>query len=45
MHTLLDFDGNLPAYVNIKDSKTADNKGDNDIQLVKGSLYTLVQTT
>ena len=26
-HTLLDFDGNLPAYVNITDGKTADNKG------------------
>ena len=27
MHTLLDYDGNLPAYVNISDGKTADNKG------------------
>ena len=27
MHTLLDYDGNLPAYVNITDGKTADNKG------------------
>ena len=27
MHTLLDFDGNLPAYINITDGKTADNKG------------------
>ncbi len=26
MHTLLDFDSNLPAYVNITDGKTADNK-------------------
>ena len=31
MHTLLDFDGNLPAYVNITDGKTADNKGAYDI--------------
>ena len=27
MHTLLDFYGNLPAYVNITNGKTADNKG------------------
>ncbi|TLP82835.1 DUF4372 domain-containing protein, partial [Maribacter sp. ACAM166] len=26
MHTLLDYDGNLPAYVNITNGKTADNK-------------------
>ena len=26
MHTLLDYDGNLPAYVNITDGKTADNR-------------------
>lgn len=38
MHTLLDFDGNLPAYVNITDGKTADNKGANDIPLLKGSV-------
>lgn len=25
MHTLLDYDGNLPAYVHISDGKTADN--------------------
>ena len=31
MHTLLDYDGNLPAYVNITDGKTADNKGAYDI--------------
>ena len=31
MHTLLDFDGNLPAYINITDGKTADNKGAVDI--------------
>jgi len=38
MHTLLDFDGSLPAYVNITDGKTADNKGAADIPLVKGSV-------
>ena len=38
MHTLLDYDGNLPAYVNITDGKTADNKGANDIPLLKGSV-------
>jgi hypothetical protein len=27
MHTLLDYDGNLPAYVLVTDGKTADNKG------------------
>jgi hypothetical protein len=38
MHTLLDFDGNIPAYVNITDGKTADNKGANDIPLLRGSV-------
>ncbi len=38
MHTLLDFDGNLPAYVNITEGKTADNKGAYDIPLLKGSV-------
>lgn len=38
MHTLLDYDGNLPAYVNITDGKTADNKGASDIPLLKGSV-------
>lgn len=38
MHTLLDFDGNLPAYINITNGKTADNKGANDIPLLKGSV-------
>ena len=37
-HTLLDFDGNLPAYVNITDGKTADNKGAYDIPLVENSV-------
>ena len=38
MHTLLDYDGSLPVYVNITDGKTADNKGAYDIPLVKGSV-------
>ena len=38
MHTLLDFDGNLPIYVNITDGKTADNKGAYDIPLIKRSV-------
>lgn len=38
MHTLLDYDGHLPTYVNITDGKTADNKGANDIPLHKGSV-------
>lgn len=38
LHTLLDYDGNLPAYVNITDGKTADNKGAYDLPLVKGSV-------
>ena len=38
MHTLLDFDSNLPAYVNITDGKTADNKGAYAIPLLKGSV-------
>jgi len=38
MHTLLDYDGNLPAYVNITDGKTADNKGAYNIPLLNGSV-------
>jgi hypothetical protein len=38
MHTLLDYDGNLPSYVNITDGKTADNKGAYDVPLHKGSV-------
>ena len=38
IHTMLDFDGNLPAYINITDGKTADNKGAYDIPLIKGSV-------
>lgn len=38
MHTVLDYDGNLPAYVNITNGKTADNNGAYDIPLLKGSV-------
>lgn len=38
MHTLLDFDSSLPAYINITNGKTADNKGAYDIALLKGSV-------
>lgn len=38
MHTLLDYEGNLPAYINITDGKTADNKGACDIPLIKESV-------
>ena len=38
MQTLLDYDGHLPAYVNIADGKTADNKGAYDVPLLKGSV-------
>lgn len=38
MHTLLDYDGNMPVYVNITNGKVADNKGALDIPLIKGSV-------
>ena len=38
LHTLLDYDGNLPAYINITNGKTADNKGAYDIPLLKRSV-------
>lgn len=38
MHTRLDFDGNLPAYINITNGKTADNNGAYNIALLKGSV-------
>ena len=38
LHTLLDFEGNLPVYVNISDGKTADNKGAYDIPLIPHSV-------
>lgn len=38
LHTLLDYDGNLPAYINITDGKVGDNKGAADIPLIKNSV-------
>lgn len=38
MHTLFDYDGNLPASVNITNGKTADNKGAYDIPLLANSV-------
>jgi hypothetical protein len=38
MQTLLDYDGYLPASVNITDRKTANNKDTYDIPLLKGSV-------
>jgi len=38
MHTLLDYDSRLPAYVNITDGKTADNKVTYDVPLLEGSV-------
>ena len=38
MHTLLDYDGKLPAYVNITEGSVADNKGAYNIPLEKGSV-------
>lgn len=43
MHTLIDFDGNLPANVNITDGKTADNKGAYEIPLLRGSVVLAVR--
>jgi len=38
MHTLLDYDGGLPLYVNITDGKKADNKGAEHIPVQKGAV-------
>lgn len=38
LHTLLDYDGNLPSYVHISDGKVGDNKGALDIPLTKHSV-------
>lgn len=38
MHTLLDYDGNLPVYLNVTDGKTGDNKGVADMPLRRGSV-------
>lgn len=32
-HTLLDYGGNLPTYINITDGEKADNKGSYDVPL------------
>lgn len=38
LHTLLDYDGNLPAFINVTDGKVGDNKGAADMPLVKNSV-------
>ena len=38
MHTLLDYHGKLPVYVNITEGSVADNKGAYDILMEKGSV-------
>ncbi|AZQ64075.1 IS4 family transposase [Flammeovirga pectinis] len=38
LHTLLDYDGNLPAYVNVSNGETADNKGAYEIPLFANSV-------
>lgn len=38
LHTLLDYDGNLPAYVHVTNGKTADNKAAYYLPLSKGSV-------
>lgn len=38
LHTVLDYDGKLPVYINITDGKTADNKGAYNIPLESGSV-------
>jgi len=38
MHTLLEYDGKLPVYVNITEGSVADNKGAYNIPLEKGSV-------
>lgn len=38
LHTLLDYGGNLPAYVHLTNGKTADNKAAYALPLSKGSV-------
>ncbi len=38
IHTMLDLDSHLPAYINITNGKTADNKGAYDVPLLKRSV-------
>lgn len=38
MHTLLDYDGKMPVYINITEGSVADNKGALEMPLEKGSV-------
>ena len=38
MHTLLEYDGKMPAYVNITEGSVGDNKGAYEIPLQKGAV-------
>lgn len=38
LHTLLDYEGHVPVYINISDGKKGDNKAAFDIPLPKGSV-------
>jgi hypothetical protein len=38
MHTLLDYDGKMPVYVNITEGSVGDNKGAYNIPLEKGAI-------
>ena len=38
MHTLLDYDGKLPTYINITNGSVGDNKGAYNIPLQKGAV-------
>ncbi len=38
LHTLLDYDGCLPVYVNVSDGKVSDNKAAYDINIPSGSV-------
>lgn len=38
LHTLLQYNGQLPAYLNLTDGKTGDNRAARDIPISKGSV-------
>jgi len=38
LHTLLDYDGGLPVYINVSDGKVSDNTAAYDIAIPKGSV-------
>ncbi len=38
LHTLLVYDGHLPSFINITNSKTADNKGAENIPIPENSI-------